>query len=461
MNHPTGAESMPENSVLTRKIFEPVESHFTPGERSMVAWISTDCVDHERDVVVASGIDFKTFFLGKTPEEGNPCVLAFHDFGRWPLGKCEWVKIKQGREFNGLYAKTIFDEDPDSEAVWKKIKSRSLRGISIGFRPPDDLKPGEWGPPTREEISKRPDWKGASRVIRRCVLLEYSVCSLPMNPQALVMAVNKGIHRPVYDKGSTPMNATLGSHVKHGEGCGEVVAIHTTGKHGDHEASEDDPVAMVETHDDKCMKTGEKVPMRAKALEMVNGTPEDETTPKCMERTKDDEDMEGTDEPDETAEAMDGDDEDPIEGSDEGAGFTRGDHVNVKAPHYKGFGVVQGVHKRGHVPHVANDVMGTEDEPAARVKCFKAMGDGHVPTEDQIGVKCAHLTRMAVPMKPPTKGKAAPATTAKQAPAAAEFEPLPPLVALSDQQIQAKAIAQINEIPALVQRELARITGVV
>ncbi|WP_406699245.1 hypothetical protein V5E97_10245 [Singulisphaera sp. Ch08] len=113
--------------TLTRKVFEPVETHFTPGERSMVAWISTDCVDHERDVVVSSGVDYKSFFLGRTPEEGNPCVLAFHDYGRWPLGRCEWVKIKQSREFNGLYAKTILDDDPETEAVWRKIKSRSLR----------------------------------------------------------------------------------------------------------------------------------------------------------------------------------------------------------------------------------------------------------------------------------------------------------------------------------------------
>lgn len=28
--------------TLTRKVFEPVENHFTPGERSMVSWISTD-----------------------------------------------------------------------------------------------------------------------------------------------------------------------------------------------------------------------------------------------------------------------------------------------------------------------------------------------------------------------------------------------------------------------------------
>ena len=103
--------------TLTRKVFEPVETHFTPGERSMVAWISTDCVDHERDFVVSSGVEYKTYVLVKTPEDGYHCVLAFHYFVLLPLGSCEWVNIKQSREFHGLYAKTLFDDDPETEAV--------------------------------------------------------------------------------------------------------------------------------------------------------------------------------------------------------------------------------------------------------------------------------------------------------------------------------------------------------
>lgn len=149
--------------TLTRKVFDPVEHHFTPGERSMVAWISTDCVDHERDVVVSAGIDYKTFFLGKTPEDGNPCVLAFHDFGRWPLGRCEWIKAKQSREFNGLYAKTVFDDDPETETVWRKIKSRSLRGISIGFRPRTTSSPASGGRQPERNSSAARTGRGRAR----------------------------------------------------------------------------------------------------------------------------------------------------------------------------------------------------------------------------------------------------------------------------------------------------------
>lgn len=404
--------------ALTRKVFEPIESHFTPGERSMVAWITTDCVDHERDVVVSSGIDYKTFFLGKTPEDGNPCVLAFHDFGRWPLGRCEWVKVKNSREFNGLYAKTIFDDDPETEAVWRKIKSRSLRGISIGFRPPDNLQPGEWGPPTREELGRRPDWKGAERIIRRCVLLEYSVCSLPMNAQALVIAVNKGVHSPVFNPKSleAPMD-------------------------------NDEP----EVDEEKACECGKADCPKCKDRMQTKDEPEE----------PDDEEAEDAPEPDDEDFEVDADSPvDDEEEEAEGAGFKRGDHVKMKAPHYKGFGVVQGVHKRGHVPHVANDIMGTDDEPAARVKCYKAMGDGYSPTQDHVGVKCMHMTKMAEPMGSPSKKTvSAPAETKTAVPAIAATEPLPPLVALSDTEIAQRALKQIDAIPSTIEDYLYKLVG--
>lgn len=388
--------------TLTRKVFEPAETHFTPGERSMVAWITTDCVDHERDVVVSSGIDYKTFFLGKTPEDGNPCVLAFHDFGRWPLGRCEWVKIKQSREFNGLYAKTIFDDDPETEAVWRKIKSRSLRGISIGFRPPDNLQPGEWGPPTKDELARRPDWKGAERIIRRCVLLEYSVCSLPMNPQALVAAVNKGVHRPVF---------TLSK------------------------VTEMDETPEVEVEEEKAAKPCDCDKADCDA---------------CQERlrTKDvDEEEEGAEakaatDADFEVEAEAPDDDDEPEPEELGP-LKRYDHVNVKAPHYKGFGRIESIHTKGHVPHAEQDMMGSKEDPAACVKCYKAMGDGHAPTEHHVAARVAHLSKMESPMVPPSKGKRASWDTATKA--ESDPEPLPPLVALTESEVQQEAIRQSVE----------------
>lgn len=404
--------------TLTRKVFDPVASHFTPGERSMVAWLTMDCVDHEKDVVVSSGIDYKTYF------QSNPVVLAVHDFGRWPLGKCAWIQAKKNEGFNGLYAKTILDSDEEAEKVWGKIKSGSLKGISIGFRPPDDLRPGEWGPPTREELARRPDWKGAERVIRRCVLLEYSVCSLPMNPRALVDAVNKGVHRPVY-------NLAKGAAM-------------------DEETPEVEPEdkAACDCGEAKCEECSERLRRKAEDDDADEG---DDEAPEA--KAMDEAETEST----EAEEDLDDEAEE-----EEGAGFKRGDHVKVKSPVYKGVGVVQGVHRRGIVPHANNDLMASKDEPAARVKCYKAMGDGHTPTDFHVAVKCAHMSKMDEPMKPPSKGKRASwdtATKTDDSPIGESTGPLPPLVCLSDTEIAQKALKEIAAIPNQIEEYLYKLVG--
>lgn len=383
--------------ALTRKVFEPIETQFTPGERSMVAWISTDCVDHERDVVVSAGVDYKTYFLGKSPEEGNPCVLAFHDLGRWPLGRCEWVKIKQSREFNGLYAKTLFDDDPETEAVWRKIKSGSLRGISIGFRPPDDLKPGEWGPPTREELLRRPDWNGAERIIRRCILLEYSICSLPMNPRALVAAVNKGVHRPVFSSPQEAPEAPLA----------------------------DDPVASLE-HPDKAVPQ-----LDSKSVADTTDVVEEPTTSPTPHSPASNSETEPAVSHSRTLHA-------PVP-------CKPFDHVRIKAPHYEGVGRIESLHARGHVPHVAEDMIGTPDDPAACIRCYKPMGDGYLPTHDHVAVRVNDLEVLDEPMRPPSKIRPESKTGALRLDFPID-EPLPQIIVKSDQEVRAELITKLNQM---------------
>jgi|GEM_PF-2149517 len=445
--------------ALTRKVFEPVETHFTPGERSMVAWITTDCVDHERDVVVSSGVDYKTYYLGKSPEEGNPCVLAFHDLGRWPLGRCEWIKIKQSREFNGLYAKTVFDDDPETDAVWRKIRSRTLRGISIGFRPPDDLKPGEWGPPTREELARRPDWKGAERIIRRCVLLEYSVCSLPMNPQALVAAVSKGIHRPIFStstSASTPV-PTAGAELE--PGPGESASKSTQGSD---ERAHTLPSRL--NLNSAELKTEAEAEVKAKAKVEAKPTliPEpDSTEPSGAKAESQKTDPASRPEPTGAVEeepAEEGPEAVPASSAPTSAEpietwgpFRRFDPVSVSAPHYNGVGCIESFHLNGHVPDVLEDMIGTTDAPAARVRCYKPMRDGHVPTEDFVAARLADLSPRSAPFSSsasatdPTKS-AAGLTGAGAGVGDLERLPLPRLIAKSDQEVRAELVARLQEM---------------
>lgn len=173
------------------KFYDAAEFNFTPGERSLVAWITADCIDREGDVVIAEGVDFRSEYL-----DTNPVVMAIHDYRQWPIGTCDqksggWIKLRKGKGFTGLVSKMFFDTDDVSEFVYGKCKRGIVRSVSIGFRPPDDMRPGEWGPPTREELRVRPDWAGAKRIIRRCIMIEYSIVPIGMNPRALVVAVNK------------------------------------------------------------------------------------------------------------------------------------------------------------------------------------------------------------------------------------------------------------------------------
>jgi len=109
-----------------------------------------------------------------------------HQYDSLPLGSCKWVK----RVERGLLAKTVYASRPEDwtsewfpDAVYHLVKQEVLKGKSIGFLP------SEIDEPTKEELSLNPTWKDARCVIRQCVLLEFSVCGVPCNQEALVQSV--------------------------------------------------------------------------------------------------------------------------------------------------------------------------------------------------------------------------------------------------------------------------------
>jgi hypothetical protein len=132
----------------------------------------------------------------------------------------------------------------------------------------------------------------------------------------------------------------------------------------------------------------------------------------CKECTKDDDgdedDMETEADPDEPE--PDGDDDDPRTTRPPASGGAT--TSRSRPPITRASASSRASTSGATCPNVEQDVMGTADEPAARVKCYKAFGDGHKPTDDHVGVMCKHLTKMAEPMTAPTK-KAAPAVATK------------------------------------------------
>jgi len=170
--------------TLTQKIFD-TELKAEPGERTVVAQISTTAVDRDGDVMLPSGVDMTDF-------KRNPVVLFGHDAGRIPIGKAEGMR----RHRNALEAKVRFADRPDSlpesqewppDTVFSLFQQGVLRAFSVGFTIDN----------SREADQKDAELfgEGVRRVITNWKLLEFSVVPIPANQDALAVAVSKGILR--------------------------------------------------------------------------------------------------------------------------------------------------------------------------------------------------------------------------------------------------------------------------
>jgi hypothetical protein len=170
-------------------------TELNPGERSDVSWISTEAPDRGNEVVLAAGMDDKQFAK-------NPMVPLQHAYHLPPVGKSVWrKKIKDGNG-HGIKAKTKYPpmpadwprNDDGSQKDWPPdkvfglIQASLLQGKSIGFLP---LK--SHIPDTKEY--KAHGWQDGAvdRVFDEWLLLEYSAVFMPMNQDALVEQVSKGV----------------------------------------------------------------------------------------------------------------------------------------------------------------------------------------------------------------------------------------------------------------------------
>lgn len=139
--------------------------------------ISTPTLDQSRDVVVGDGIDTSIHKL-------NPLVLFMHK-PMIPVGRAVDPEGGYSVSVGGekTYATThFFQNSKEAEQVFRLIEMGALPGASVGIRPkPGMVKQlqGEDGVPYC--------------VIEGCNLIEFSHVFFPDNPEALVVAVQKGL----------------------------------------------------------------------------------------------------------------------------------------------------------------------------------------------------------------------------------------------------------------------------
>jgi len=153
------------------------------GERADISIITSNVVDRDNEVVLASGADLKQF-------EANPVITWGHDYSKAPIGRAVWVKFEPTRsKAQYIKAKIEYapqDSNPLADTAWQLVKAGFLKGKSIGFLPM------EISPPSQKEIDKQPDLEGVRNVIRKWSLFEVAVATVPANPTALVESVAKG-----------------------------------------------------------------------------------------------------------------------------------------------------------------------------------------------------------------------------------------------------------------------------
>jgi hypothetical protein len=160
-------------------------------DRTDKSFITTDSPDRDGEVVLPAGGDFTQF-------RKNPVVTFAHRYDELPIGRALWLKRDEQNGRAGILAKTQYATKPKDwgsapwlpSAVWALVQQGILKGKSIGFLPV------EVRPPSKQELSARPDWANVRLIIAKWLLLEYAVAPVPSNPDALVQSIGKGLAVP-------------------------------------------------------------------------------------------------------------------------------------------------------------------------------------------------------------------------------------------------------------------------
>lgn len=152
-------------------------------DRTIKSIITTDCVDRDCEVVVTTGLNFEAF-------RKNPVVLFDHDASK-VIGKSCWQRRDKGQ----VLAKTRFATTELAEEIFQLVKGGFLKAISIGM----DFMTLKRREITMEDIKSHSEWEDAHTVIESADVLEYSFVAIPSNPEAMVVAEQKGLIRHTKD----------------------------------------------------------------------------------------------------------------------------------------------------------------------------------------------------------------------------------------------------------------------
>ena len=164
---------MIENKIMNVKAEEI-------GERTVRFKISSEVVDRDGDILVATGCDFSNFMK-------NPVFLPFHKADAFPLGKVVSVYVEGNAVFADVYFPKLEELASDKENASEKArlvdftyhcyKNAMLSAVSVGFMIKD-----------AENILDADGYVTGYKILE-WELLEFSAVTIPANQEALTQAV--------------------------------------------------------------------------------------------------------------------------------------------------------------------------------------------------------------------------------------------------------------------------------
>lgn len=157
-----------------------------PEERILEFIGSTSDVDRYGDVIEVEGWDFKHFM-----SKGKGPFLWAHDYKMPPVGVAKKVNnSKEGLSFQ-VYFPTLEEigptwpaNHPTPDCIYRCYLNGLLKATSVGFR---DFE----REPITDKEGKQSGWR-----FKKQELYELSAVPVPANPQAVIMALQKGVVSP-------------------------------------------------------------------------------------------------------------------------------------------------------------------------------------------------------------------------------------------------------------------------
>lgn len=184
---------------MIKKYFTGETKEINEEEKTDIGLVSTITIDRDGDVLLPEGCDLTNY-------KKNPVVQWAHEYRELPIGKALWVKTTD----EGVLSKTKYANTEFANDVWELKKGGFLNAYSVGFMPLETIT-------DEREIETIKTEKGINGDVRQIIskweLLEYSICPIPCNPDALTL-MSKSVK-------SKEMKKMLKEIVKH-EGDGDV-----------------------------------------------------------------------------------------------------------------------------------------------------------------------------------------------------------------------------------------------